>query len=38
MNAIVRWSDAEGPVFVSIRGGEEEVMRLRSLVDSCHSA
>jgi hypothetical protein len=37
MNAIVRRSDTEGPVFVFIDVGEEEVMRLRSLVDSFHS-
>jgi PilZ domain-containing protein len=37
MNAIVKRSDVEGPVFVFIGVGEEEVMRLRSLVDSYHS-
>jgi hypothetical protein len=37
MNAIVRRSDAKGPVFVFIGVGEEEVMRLKSLVDSYHS-
>jgi hypothetical protein len=37
MNAVVKRSDAEGPVFVFIGVGEEEVMRLKSLVDSYHS-
>jgi hypothetical protein len=36
MNAIVRRSDLEGPVFVFIGVGEEEVMRMKSLVDSYH--
>ena len=34
LNAIVRRHDAEGPVFIFIGVGEEETMRLKSLVDT----
>ena len=34
MNAIVKRNDAEGPVFIFTGVGEEEIMRMKSLVDS----